>query len=134
QAKWGTQPAFDAISTIDATAIGRAVGSITIQTCEAVNQVDERMSIAGCDGGAGTRRDMNKQPEPCSSPFPLGWNGWMHARPVLPLGCNGAFNAARATEPYLSQVHLRGASNVSFTIKRDSSDGGPATVRSSSDA
>lgn len=133
-AEWGQQRPFESVSTIDATAIGRAVGSLTIQVCEVVNQVDERMSIAGCEGGSGTRRDMNKQPSPCSSPFPLGWNDWLTARPVLPLGCNKAFSAGSAQSPYTSQVHLRSVGDVGFTLKRDNSDGGPATVRAKADA
>ncbi|MCB0878813.1 MAG: hypothetical protein KDC46_07515 [Thermoleophilia bacterium] len=133
-AKWGAQSPFEALSTVDATAIGRAVGSITVQACEVVNQVDERMSIAGCDGGSGTRRDMTKQPSPCSSPFPLAWDDWLHARPVLPLGCNKAFDAGNAMNSYTTQVDLRGTNSVTFTLKRDASDGGPATVRTSADA
>jgi type II secretory pathway pseudopilin PulG len=135
QAKWGKQQPFEVTSTIDATAIGRATGSITLEICEVVNQVDERMSIAGCnDGGSGdVRRDMNKQPEPCSSPFPLGWNGWLNARPVLPLGCNDAFDSARSTHPYLAQVHLKPASGVGVTLTRETSDGGPGTTRSLAD-
>jgi hypothetical protein len=134
ESKFGAFEPFEMVSTIDATAVGRAAGSLVVQTCEATNQVDERMSIASCQGGNGNRRDMNQQPEPCKSPFPLTWNEWLSMRPVLPLGCNGAFDAANAKDPMLAAVQTRGVTNVQFTIRRDASDGGPAITRTQADA
>ncbi len=134
EAQFGSFQPYEMVSTIDATAIGRAAGSLVVQTCEAVNQVDERMSIASCQGGAGNRRDMNQQPEPCKSPFPLSWNEWLNMRPVLPLGCNNAFNSAKSKDSFLTAVQTRGVTNVGFTIRRDASDGGPAITRSQADA
>lgn len=134
QKRWGRQNPFEAVSTIDATAIGLAVGSIVVQTCEVVNQVDERMSFAGCSGGTGNLGDMNAQPAPCASPFPLSWTRWMSSRPVLDLGCNTAFDAAVAKDRYLAGVATRGTTGVTFTLQRETTTGGPATTRSSADA
>ena len=135
QAKWGAQPTFETISTVDATALGRAVGSLVVQTCETVNQVDERMSIAGCDG-SGVQRQMDRQPSPCASPFPVSQTDWMTPgrRPVLPIGCNNAYDSANDANPYLTSVDLRSVNNVSFKIQRETTDGGPGTTRLSSEA
>lgn len=134
QEKWGAQAPFDTVSTVDATALGRATGSLVVQTCEAVNQVDERMSIARCEGGGGRTQEMKKQPEPCKSPFPMSWNDWLTARPVLPLGCNAAYDSARAKDEYLASVHARGVTNLPFRLERDDRDGGPSTARLQSNA
>lgn len=135
QQKWGVQKPFETVSTVDATALGRAVGSLVVQTCETVNQVDERMSIAGCDG-AGALRDMHRQPEPCKSPFPMSFAEWVTPgrRPVLPLGCNNAFNAAGSRTSFMTGVQLRSVDTVAFRLERDNSDGGPATTRLYTDA
>lgn len=135
QAKWGKQSTFETVSTVDATALGRAVGSLVVQTCETVNQVDERMSIAGCDDRR-VQREMEPQPSPCKSPFPMTFEEWVTPgrRAILPLGCNAAYNSAKSTDPYLASVDLRAVGNVSFRIQRETTDGGPATARLSSDA
>ncbi|MCW2923064.1 MAG: hypothetical protein JWM98_468, partial [Thermoleophilia bacterium] len=134
QAKWGHQSNFETVSTVDATALGRAVGSLVVQTCEVTNQVDERMSFAGCEGGGGSRRAMEKQPAPCSSLPPLTWAEWLNKRPVLPHGCNAAFDAADAKSHDLTSMHVASTGSVGFTLTRDGSDGGGSVARTSGDA
>lgn len=135
QGKWGVQAPFETVSTVDATALGRAVGSLVVQTCETRNQVDERMSIASCDS-SGVQRQMEPQPSPCKSPFPMTFRDWVTPgrRAILPLGCNNAFDSAKAADDQLTSVDLRSVNNVSFKIQRETSDGGPGTTRLSSDA
>lgn len=132
--EWGAQKAFETVSTIDANAIGRATGSITIQTCAVMNQVDERMSISGCGKGEANMHPMNKQPEPCTNPLPISWDRWVGSRPVLEMGCNDAFNAAGNKSGNMTGVDVRGVTNVSFSITRIGTDGGGTTKRLSTEA
>jgi type II secretory pathway pseudopilin PulG len=131
--EWGRQQDFETVSTVDATALGLATGTLVVQTGETSNQVDDRMAISSVTSG-GDQVDMRRQVEPCASPFPLTFDEWSSRRPTLPLGCNDAFDAAASRDAYMTRVDLRAVNNVPFTIRRDTSDGGPAVVRRSSDA
>lgn len=132
-AEWGEQRPFETVSTVDATALGRATGTLVVQVGETTNQVDDRMPISSVRSG-GDRVDMRGQVEPCSSPFPISWDEWVSRRPILPLGCNDAFNDAASKDAFMGQVELRPAIGVAFSIERDTSDGGPSVVRQHTDA
>ncbi len=132
--EWGQQTPFEALSTVDATALGRAIGALVIQTGETTNQVDERMAISHVRDSTDELK-MGQQPE-CTSPFPISQAEWwdINRRPVLPLGCNEPLTNARAKFPMMGNVNVRGVNTVDFTIKRDGSDGGPTTTLKAKDA
>lgn len=137
QERFGRQEPLEVVSTVDAMALGRATGSLVVQTCEVVNQVDERESISGCIKGKDGDRHlihMKAQPEPCRSPFPLSLDDWINRRPVLDLQCNRAFNEAKQESEALTALHTRPVDDVSFTITRVNEDGSLGYPKPSKDA
>lgn len=124
--EWGEHKPFETVSTVDATALGVATGVLVVQTGETSNQVDDRMAISSVTND-GDRADMRRQPEPCSNPFPITFDEWVSRRPILPLGCNQGFDAARGINNALAQVHLRAVNDVPFRIERVNTDGVSST-------
>lgn len=118
--KFGKQRPFTTETTLDALALRGATGTLTVQACEVINQIDERMSFSSCGSGEQTL-EMDKQPDPCEE------NKEMPAKErqdlidkenkKFRLRCNEAWNEAKEKHKDDGKHTVKvKPSNVSFDI------------------